>query len=1033
MITQENDRAQRCRIKAWQFFPACAASAGTGLALISSLFLVANAYAQSSTSGNTDATQPAVVTRISNVHGASEVNGGKALIAYTARHDVNSHVDAGITATPLPGARIASADYVDAFSGAYGNSVFAGAWLAPHAVVQLNPTSQLFENTYFFDQIPGQDPFGNLQGTAMEAGDHVEVAMENVTADAPMTWDAPRGAAGGQLTWETAQDSRNVTASYEAITGDMDVVFVRADIVARGGDVDARTQAVTLEPLVINLPKTYAATATASYIVATFFPAAQYLTMSMRMEPQSGKAFLEATVQGYIPAATEYTLPSGAQIKEWHLPLNAVITIKPTGGLTGNSSIALPARAHAVAAVGDQIQQFDAPAGGRVIATTEGTINFLPAGDSSGPGAGSPSLSASESELATASAVNHLSSTAVDLASGDYDAIVDPDYRGEGVLALRSLTRLLTGTTFADVMAVPFVLVDGTPITLDRTRLVDLRVYPDCPFISVQFIAYGETVSPSRTLTIFGSAYDAGLVVQAVYDLGDDRYAFVQTSATHFIEPPVYIPIEAYVVSLATGSLVASAPVDYLEVPFSGPITYNSETRATEFSAALDANSPNNTSLGLGNRSFIGSVFSSSTSSDGQVTVVRAPGALDTVPQPNSGSSLDGRPVALYYTHAPTAVTNPSGWSIALLELDSDNLSVQPQPKAIDEQCTAPEINDGPIADAPPAQDVQSGWFDVDDANLYASVQIADLPAASPSGTTYSWAIHWRNEHTTSYARAILDENGNFSFEFGPYNANTTLPSYNKTANLTGDYKLGTDGVVRMWIPRSLLGYREGDLLRDTSARSQVSQNGKTLEIDQAPDGANAVYGTGGDYLVKKCGSTATATLVGLESRKVHGNGATFDLDLSLTGMPGIECRSGGATGAYTLIFTFLDALTSVDRATVSSGTGSVASSNIDSNDAHNYLVNLTGVSNAQYITVTLSNVTDAAGNVSAAVAGSMGVLLGDTNADGVVNSADIAQTKSQSGQPVTDSNFREDVNSDGFINSADIGFVKSNSGTALP
>jgi hypothetical protein len=62
-----------------------------------------------------------------------------------------------------------------------------------------------------------------------------------------------------------------------------------------------------------------------------------------------------------------------------------------------------------------------------------------------------------------------------------------------------------------------------------------------------------------------------------------------------------------------------------------------------------------------------------------------------------------------------------------------------------------------------------------------------------------------------------------------------------------------------------------------------------------------------------------------------------------------------------------------------------------------------------------------------------MGVLLGDTTGDGFVNSADISQTKSQSGQSVGSSNFREDVNTDGFLNSADISLVKSESGTALP
>jgi hypothetical protein len=90
-------------------------------------------------------------------------------------------------------------------------------------------------------------------------------------------------------------------------------------------------------------------------------------------------------------------------------------------------------------------------------------------------------------------------------------------------------------------------------------------------------------------------------------------------------------------------------------------------------------------------------------------------------------------------------------------------------------------------------------------------------------------------------------------------------------------------------------------------------------------------------------------------------------------------------------------------------------------------------VTNAQVITVSLSNVTDSAGNFSGVVSASMGVLIGDTTGDRFVNSADISQTKSQSGNAVTSANFREDVNADGFINSADISLVKSKSGTALP
>jgi hypothetical protein len=173
--------------------------------------------------------------------------------------------------------------------------------------------------------------------------------------------------------------------------------------------------------------------------------------------------------------------------------------------------------------------------------------------------------------------------------------------------------------------------------------------------------------------------------------------------------------------------------------------------------------------------------------------------------------------------------------------------------------------------------------------------------------------------------------------------------------------------------------------------------------------------------------------VTGVVSRKVHGTAGTFDVDLPLNGNPGIECRSGGANGNYTLVFSFANPLTSVDGASPTSGTGSVGSSNIDSNDAHNYIVELTGVANAQVITVRLSNVTDLTGNFSNAVSVEMEVLIGDTTGNGAVNSSDIAQTQSQSGQPVTSSNFREDVTVNGVINSSDIGLVQAKSGTTFP
>jgi hypothetical protein len=87
-------------------------------------------------------------------------------------------------------------------------------------------------------------------------------------------------------------------------------------------------------------------------------------------------------------------------------------------------------------------------------------------------------------------------------------------------------------------------------------------------------------------------------------------------------------------------------------------------------------------------------------------------------------------------------------------------------------------------------------------------------------------------------------------------------------------------------------------------------------------------------------------------------------------------------------------------------------------------------VTNAQTIDITLINVHHAM--ITRNVSISMGVLLGDTSADRLVNSTDISQTQAQSGKPVTGSNFRTDVTVDALINSTDISTVQSKSGTGF-
>jgi Dockerin type I domain len=180
--------------------------------------------------------------------------------------------------------------------------------------------------------------------------------------------------------------------------------------------------------------------------------------------------------------------------------------------------------------------------------------------------------------------------------------------------------------------------------------------------------------------------------------------------------------------------------------------------------------------------------------------------------------------------------------------------------------------------------------------------------------------------------------------------------------------------------------------------------------------------------------------LVSVASRKVHSGAGTFDINLPLTGTRGVECRGSGSTNDYALVFTFANNLTSVAGATVSahdpaSGTGTVVGSPIVS--GNQVTVNLTGVSTGQYLTVTLNGVSGVACNTGDIVGPQMGVLVGDVNADGQVDSSDLIKVKQQTLQPVNDdpgtSNFREDVNFDGNIDSGDLLITKGKTLTGLP
>jgi hypothetical protein len=179
------------------------------------------------------------------------------------------------------------------------------------------------------------------------------------------------------------------------------------------------------------------------------------------------------------------------------------------------------------------------------------------------------------------------------------------------------------------------------------------------------------------------------------------------------------------------------------------------------------------------------------------------------------------------------------------------------------------------------------------------------------------------------------------------------------------------------------------------------------------------------------CGGNAPAAS-SIVSR--HLQPATpFDINMPLgsTSTSGVECRrgTGGSSNNHQLVLTFGSPVT-YGGATVTSIDGLTTAT--PSTAGNTVTIDLTAVADAQVLGVTLSAVNDGMGNLGN-INIPMGVLLGDTTGDRQVNSADVGQTKSQSGNTVSGSNFRQDLNLDGNVNASDVGLVKSRTGNALP
>lgn len=172
-----------------------------------------------------------------------------------------------------------------------------------------------------------------------------------------------------------------------------------------------------------------------------------------------------------------------------------------------------------------------------------------------------------------------------------------------------------------------------------------------------------------------------------------------------------------------------------------------------------------------------------------------------------------------------------------------------------------------------------------------------------------------------------------------------------------------------------------------------------------------------------ECTTTTSANLVSAASRLTHVSVGDFDVDMPLTGTSGVEDRDGG--GGYLAVFTF-DTVVTSGSASVVGGTGTAGAPSFNGNEMQ---VPLTGVTDAQIVTVRVSGVNGGGGSDDV----DFGFLIGDVDANRTVDRPDRMMIRANANQPPNISNFRGDINLNGIINGRDGAIVTANQGNSIP
>src|SRR5205814_2762975 len=170
-----------------------------------------------------------------------------------------------------------------------------------------------------------------------------------------------------------------------------------------------------------------------------------------------------------------------------------------------------------------------------------------------------------------------------------------------------------------------------------------------------------------------------------------------------------------------------------------------------------------------------------------------------------------------------------------------------------------------------------------------------------------------------------------------------------------------------------------------------------------------------------------TPSLIGAVSRKIRSSdSATIDLPLNLGGgNVAVESRAGGPTQ---LVLTFGANIVKGPNFAVSLSSGAVSSSTVSGSTL---TINLSGATNAQTLTVNMTDIRNTPTSASGSYTLHVGVLLGDANGSATVDTVDfniLAANFGQGGKLYSDGEF----NSDGTVDSLDFAALAGNFGKTV-